>query len=213
MRAPFNRFVNFYCGPDTTTPGALRQANVPARLVPDWPFTDNEVPLSAGQNYLTTEDYLPIGPPTTQTVLQRWLYDFGKADVIALTPGGPITHQVMRVETRNWFKGGFYYRSHIAPLQDEVPSVCSMTYYDDYFIHLASVGNFFPHRIGPTTWVDGDWTLEAEFGSFDEDTCESVWRWSNTTGDEYLGSMNGVTTDHLTNPVTGAIADIQPFIP
>lgn len=155
MRAPFDRLVNLYYGPDTATPGVLRHGEVPARLVPDEAFTDTADPLSLSSAYLTMDAFEPLGPDTTPTVLQQWTYDYGVGDQVALTPGADITHQVVRVELRSWPTGSSYWRAHIAPLLDELPSVCSVDYWDHYHFNAPDYGNYVVERIGPTTWRSG----------------------------------------------------------
>jgi len=213
MRAPFDRFIDLFWGPDTLTPGAAHLLNVHARLVPDVAFAGTEPPLSLSLAYITLDAIEPNAPTTVNTTLQVWEYDYGKGDTVALTTGGPITHQVLRVELRTWDTGGSYWRAHIAPLIDEIPSACSVDYYDHYHVVIAAYGSWIMERVGPTTWIYGGWTLEAEIGPFDSDTCESNWKLSHVEYGGWLGVSDGTSTEHFTNPVTMTIADVQPYTP
>lgn len=193
MRAPFDRLIDLYWGPDTATPGAIFAAEVPARVIPDEAFVDTALPLSESLAYITLDVIEPDGPTTSNTELQKWMYDYGKANTVALVAGGAITHQVLRVELRTWETGSSYWRAHICPLLDELPSVCSTTYEEEF--KFATGGSpYVPlARIGPTTWVYEVWTLEAEVGELDPETCESHWVLTNGTYTwvtEYGGTGN-----------------------
>jgi len=177
MRAPFDRFIDLYFGPDTTTPGAPKAVGVPARLVPDEAFIDVEDPLSLSELYLTMDEVEPAGATTVNTELQKWTFDFGQGDLVALTEGGEITHQVLRVEVRSWETGENYWRAHICPLLDELPSECSTEYAEEWWLYRLGVFVAGPLiRSGPKTWFLGDWTLEAEIGPVNPDTCQSYWQ-------------------------------------
>jgi len=123
MRGPFDRAIDLYFGPGTATPGVLIAGAVPARLVKDDVFADLDNPLAGGQYYLTLDEVLPQGPLWVNTAGHTWSVDFDQADEIALTPGGPVSHYIQRVELRTWPVGVDYFRAHIAPLDPLPPDV------------------------------------------------------------------------------------------
>lgn len=202
MRAPFDRLIDLYWGPDTATPGEPFALAVPARLVPDQAFVDVALPLSLSTSYITLDVVEPDGPPTVNTELQKWVYDYGKANTVALTTGGEVTHQVVRVELRTWETGASYWRAHICPLLDELPSECSLDYAEEWWLYRLGVFIAGPLiRVGPTTWVLDDWTLEAEVGELDPESCISFWK---LTGPDatYGGSIDGEALTSLP-PLSG----------
>jgi len=130
MRAPFDRFIDLYNGLNTGSPGTLREADVPARLVYDGPFTDTAPPLELGTYYLTMDAVVPNGPAWGPFAPGIQTCDFGQADLVALTTGEPYTHYIQRVELRMWPIGSLYYRAHIAPLDPLPPAakLCVVIY-------------------------------------------------------------------------------------
>lgn len=182
MRAPFDRLIDLFYGPATATPGAPFATEIPARLVPDDAFVDVEMPLLLSSYYLTLEEVEPAGPTTTNTVLRQWLYDFGMANTVSLTSGEPATHCVARVESRTWPTGENYWRAHIVPILDPLPSVCSLGYAEQFEVRTSG-GTLIAtlDRVGPTTWADETWTLYAEDGDDPDDDCFSIWRVTDGT--------------------------------
>jgi hypothetical protein len=211
MRAPFDRFIDLYYGPDTATPGALKAAGVPARLVEDEAFVDIAEPLSESLLYLTLDEVEPAGATTENTELQRWTYDYGQGDQVALTEGGEITHQVLRVESRTWPEGENYWRAHICPLLDELPSECSLDYVEEWWLYRLEVFIAGPLvKVGPTTWVLDDWTLEAEIGPLNPETCQSYWQ---LTGPGVVYGANTYGTANMSlPPVSGDIHNMSLYI-
>lgn len=179
MRAHFDRFVDIWFGPDTLTPYLLRHSELACRIVPNIAFQDEEDPLDLSRSYLTCEDYNPVGARTLWTGSQNWDYGYGHGDLVSVVHGAPITHQVVRVEIRTWLTGGSYFRAHLAPLFDVTPSACSASYTTNYRWGLGGPGLNIVTQIGPTTWVDGPWTLQAEATGTIFPGCNSIWVLSN----------------------------------
>lgn len=179
MRAPFDRFADLYFGPDTITPGALRYSELACRVVSDIAFRDDDDPLDTSLAYLTCEDIAPNGPRTLWAGGQDWTFNFGFGDQVALNHGAAITHQVVRVELRMWHTGTSYWRAHLSPLFSTVPSGCSAAYTAQYRWGLGGPGLNIVNQIGPTTWVDGPWTLQAEASGPPGVGCGSLWIMSN----------------------------------
>lgn len=195
MRAPFDRLIDLFYGPNTATPGDLKHHNVLCRVVPDLAFREQEAPLSKSVSYITCEDVLPAGPGVTQTSDYVYNYDFGKADAVSLTPGTDPLFTVVRVELRTWNTGVGYWRAHIAPTLDVLPSVCSGEYGERYRMNNGIGLIVDMDRIGPTTWVYGPYTLTAEFYGPPVIECGSYWRFTDGihNWDGYTDGVGGWT--------------------
>jgi len=191
VRAPFDRFMDIYYGPATTTPGALKYSELASRVVPDIAFVDTQLPLQKSRAYYTTEDLTPIGAMILNPAALQYNYNFGFADQVALTHGGPITHVVLRVELRTWHTGLPYWRAHIAPLLDILPTVCQISYAEEYMVQFFPAAPFGPFvRIGPTTWIFGAWTLQAEITPASP-LCGSTWHLTNADPGFWVAFWNG----------------------
>lgn len=193
MRAPLNTTCDIYAGPGTGTPGALKFAGVPCRLVPDDFFVDVQAPLSASLAYLNTEGIAPDGPTITDLGGGVYTYDFSKADRVIVATFPLITWLALRVESCTWpDPGAPYLRASLA--QDEpAPTACSLGYAEVYHI----IDYFVPpqfhdlYRTGPTTWEGDGYTLEAETTEPDED-CFSRWHLTDGTREWEQVHFDGV---------------------
>lgn len=212
MRAPFDRLIDLYYGPDTASPLELKAANVPARLVVDDAFFERGDPFTQIVGYLTMDAIEPGAPEVGEQFGLDYTIKFGTGDFVSLTPGGPITHQVLRADVRIWETGSNYWRAHISPLLDVTPSECSLDYTEEYKIFVGGVYQFTMTRTGPTTWVHDIWTLEAETTSPGED-CVSFWKLTSSGTSEYwTNAYSGVGDGYLGSSTGGATRQVQ-YVP
>lgn len=179
MRAPFDRLIDVYWGLGYYPILTRREANVPARFVIDDAFLQVGEPFINIVGYITC-DAVSINPPE-QTDLTAGVstLDFNYADLIAITAGGPVTHQVYIAELRTWQTGGDYRRSHVGPPLSTLPSPCSTTYHTEYRCWDQYDRDFVVERTGPTTWIFEEWTLTAEVLGPPGTGCFSRWVLTN----------------------------------
>lgn len=190
MRAPFDRLIDLYYGPDTNDPLVLRMADVPARFVIEDAFFDRGDPFTQVVGYLTMDAIEPSAPEVTDQFGLDYTIAFGTGDFVALAPGAPVTHQVLRAELRTWQTGENYYRAHVAPLLTVAPSECSYEYAQQYRCWDQYTRDFIVNRIGPVTWTYNEWTLSAETLGPPGTGCFSRWILSNgvhTWNSDYYG--------------------------
>ena len=190
MRAPFNRQVNLYWGPATATPGAIRVPALLCRIVPDLVFLDLTGPFEESLSYLTSKDAVPFGPQVTPVLPGVYEFDFEFADRVSLTVTAEPTHYVQRVELRTRGTEEIYWRSYLAPLTPPL-TPCQEGYSNLYQFEPIVPGWYDLNRIGPTTWIYGDWTLQAEVGGTIIPECVSNWELTSPEGKKYYASWDG----------------------
>jgi hypothetical protein len=96
-KLPPNAGVDFVNGPLAPMPGVRYLINQPARLVKTSQWQEQNAPGLFPLWYLTVTGQRPSGPLYAVAAGVR-SYNYGWADQLALTTGGPITHYVWRVE-------------------------------------------------------------------------------------------------------------------
>jgi len=153
MRAPFNATFDLYCGPATSTPFALRHADVPGRLVSDLVFVDDRAPLSGSVAYLTLDEVVPFGPDWVETSDDVWEVSLGDADLVALSGATETSWMIVRVESREYSSGLPYWRCHLI---DRVEPIVGCSRY------LLTPWSFFMDRTGPLSWGYPDHTLTTD---------------------------------------------------
>lgn len=212
MRAPFDRFIDTYFGPHSGAYLTPKLIAAPSRLVNDLAFVDVMDPLNTSFAYITIDEAL-INPPTVTPIGPGyWLQDSGQADLIALTTGGPITHQCGRAERRTWPTGTNYWRCHIIPRADVPPSPCSITYPDEFQFLSGATPWVTLARLGPTAWFGDDWLLLAEVDGPPDGACQSLWTiyrndktwvtdYDGLTNQLFISADGGVPTAIAVHPV------------
>jgi len=205
MRADFNTLANFYDGPGTATPGALRVANVPARVVSDLFFKDVDAPLSTSLAYFNVEASQPRGPLVTDLGGGSYTYDFTRADRVEFLSLPGTTWVVLRVETCTWpALGAPYWRASIAnAVPDPIPIGCEFP--DDlWVVNYSNTTTTAVERIGPTTWSGGGYSVELS-GISDAPECTGIW---TITYDGFTWVTDAWAADPMTAtlgyPVDGA---------
>jgi len=203
-RAPFDRLVDTFNGPDTPTPYGPLLTALPARVVADLAFKDLTDPMNQSLAYMTYDAGFMNGPEMTYLGGQFYNVAYGAADMVALITGGPVTHQAVRIESRTWPDGTNYYRAHLIPRQDVPPSVCSTSYASVYYLQSAITPLATLLRIGPTSWEGDGYLLLAEVTGPPGAGCSSMWKL-------YLGTevwqtlYTGITNQIFTSPGPGPI--------
>lgn len=190
MRAPFDRLVDVYWGVSVFPTLTLRAANVPARWVTNDAFLQFGDPFFNIEGYLTADAISFTPPELVNAVGSEITLDFGAADLIALTPGGPITHQVYLEELRSWNTGADYRRAHLGTPIGDLPSACAAGYAEEYRYGFNGPGFDILTRTSPTTWTDGIYTLTAEVSGPPNSLCRSTWRFTGF-GDEWETTYDG----------------------
>lgn len=113
MRAPYDTTCDIIDGPGTATPGNVRHANVPCRVVGDSIVFQREKWLDLDVAYVTMDEadvHANIIASGTD-----WLIQTNHCDRLAIPSGAAAGFTVLWTESVSLALGVVYYRAHVKP--------------------------------------------------------------------------------------------------
>lgn len=112
MKAPYDTTCDIIDGPGTMTPGNVRHANVPCRLVGDLIVHTREKWLNLDVAYVTMDE-TDVHAEIFQAPVGVYTITDANCDRLAIPSGAAASHTVLWTESISPFGQPVYYRAHV----------------------------------------------------------------------------------------------------
>src|SRR5215208_5725587 len=113
MRAIYNTTCDIIDGPGTATPGTVRHANVPCRLIIETIIIPLNLFVDQRTHYMTTDELDVHGGVITPDGAQKWRIAGLRADRIAIQSGAAAGYTALWEELVTPSSGTPYLRVHL----------------------------------------------------------------------------------------------------
>jgi hypothetical protein len=114
-KAPYDTTCDIIDGPGSLTPGTIRHAGVPCRLVSDNIVFQREKWMDQDTAYVTMDES-DVHAAFINAGLDMHIVDGSVCDRLAIPSGAPAGYTVLWTEAVNYAGHPTYYRAHVRPV-------------------------------------------------------------------------------------------------